>query len=146
MEAVIFIGVQGAGKTTFYREQFFHTHLRISLDMLRSRRREQLIIDACLRAGQRFVVDNTNTLAAGRARYIGPCRGVGFRVIAYWFCVSLQDAIRRNSQRTPHERVPVGAIVSTSKRLQPPTLDEGFDAIYTVEVKTDNQFVVTPAR
>ena len=145
MEALIFIGVQGAGKSTFYRQRFFDTHVRINLDMLRSRRREQLIMDACLRAGQRFVVDNTNSLANGRVRYIGPCRRAGFRVIAYSFAVSLQDAIRRNNQRKPEQRVPVAAVVSTFKRLQAPSLSEGFDAIYTVEVKPDNQFVVTPA-
>jgi hypothetical protein len=38
METVLSIGVQGAGTTAFYRERFFDTHLRISLDMLRSRR------------------------------------------------------------------------------------------------------------
>jgi hypothetical protein len=62
----------GGGKTTFYQERFFHTDVRISLDMLRSRRREQLLLEACLKAGQRFVFDNTNTLASSRARYIEP--------------------------------------------------------------------------
>lgn len=33
MQAVIFVGLQGAGKTTFYKERFFATHLRLSLDM-----------------------------------------------------------------------------------------------------------------
>ena len=34
MEAVIFIGIQGTGKSSFYREQFFHTHVRINSDLL----------------------------------------------------------------------------------------------------------------
>jgi len=38
MEAVIFVGLQAAGKSTFYRERFFDTHVRINLDMLRTRR------------------------------------------------------------------------------------------------------------
>jgi predicted kinase len=29
MEAVLFIGIQASGKTTFYRERFFDTHVRI---------------------------------------------------------------------------------------------------------------------
>ena len=34
MEAVIFVGVQASGKTTFYKEQLFRSHVRISLDLL----------------------------------------------------------------------------------------------------------------
>src|SRR6266853_479136 len=79
MEAVIFVGVQGSGKTTFYRDRFFETHVRINLDMLKTRHREQLLLAACLAAKQPFVVDNTNPLPSDRARYIGVAREAGFR-------------------------------------------------------------------
>jgi hypothetical protein len=36
MEAIILIGIQGAAKSTFYRDRFFDTHVRINLDMLKS--------------------------------------------------------------------------------------------------------------
>lgn len=39
MEAVIFVGVQASGKTMFYYERFFDTHIRLSLDMLKTRAR-----------------------------------------------------------------------------------------------------------
>jgi predicted kinase len=29
MEAVIFIGIQGAGKSFFYKERFFNMHVRM---------------------------------------------------------------------------------------------------------------------
>ena len=41
VEAVIFVGLQGSGKSTFYRERFFDTHVRLSLDMLKTRHRER---------------------------------------------------------------------------------------------------------
>ena len=41
MEAVILIGIQGAGKSTFYKDRFFNTHVRINLDMLKTRHREK---------------------------------------------------------------------------------------------------------
>ena len=70
MEAVIFVGVQGSGKTTLYLERFFTTHVRLSLDMLRTRNRERLLLDACIEAKQPFVIDNTNPTVEERARYI----------------------------------------------------------------------------
>jgi len=67
-EMILLIGLQGSGKSTFYRERFFATHFRINLDMLRTRRRETLLLDACLAGGIPFVVDNTSPTIAARAR------------------------------------------------------------------------------
>jgi len=39
MEAIIFIGIQATGKSTFYKDNFFKTHIRINLDMLKTRKR-----------------------------------------------------------------------------------------------------------
>jgi predicted kinase len=148
MEAVLFVGVQGSGKTTFYRQQFFDTHVRISLDMLKTRRREELLLAACLQAKQPFVIDNTNPLAADRARYIEPARAVGFRVIAYFFETSLRDAIRRNNQREGKQKIPVPGVAGTFRKIQAPTMQEGFQQIYTVRISPENTFVIeapTPA-
>ena len=60
MEAVIFIGLQAAGKSTFYRQRFIDSYIRLNLDMLRTRHREQLLFRACLEAKQPVVIDNTN--------------------------------------------------------------------------------------
>ena len=141
-EAVIFVGVQGAGKSTFYRERFFDTHVRINLDMLRTRRREQLLFEACLEAGQSFVVDNTNPTPADRARYVAPARERGFRVIAYLFDVSLHDAMRRNQQRLGALKIPAPGVAGTFRRIQPPTVEEGFDCVYTVRVAEEKRFEV----
>lgn len=146
MEAVIFVGVQGSGKTTFYKERFGDTHVRISLDMLRTRRREQLLLDACLRAKQSFVIDNTNPLPSDRARYIGPARAADFQVAAYYFETSLQDAIRRNNQRVGKKKIPVAAVAGTFKKMQPPTLAEGFDALYVITISSEASFVVAEPR
>jgi predicted kinase len=140
MEAVIFIGIQGSGKTSFYREHFLNTHIRISLDMLRSRERERLIFEACLQARQALVVDNTNPLAKDRERYIGSARAAGFRVVGYFFESSLRDAIRRNNQRPGKKRIPAPGIASAFRKLEVPTLEEGFDVLYTVSLSPENRF------
>ncbi len=36
VQAILFSGIQATGKSSFYRERFFHTHVRINLDMLRT--------------------------------------------------------------------------------------------------------------
>ena len=89
MEAVIFIGIQGSGKSSFFRERFFETHVRINLDMLRTRRREELLVAACLKGGQSFVIDNTNTLPSDRARYVQRARAAGFRTSGLLFRIEL---------------------------------------------------------
>ena len=37
MEAVMFIGIQGSGKSSYFKERFFSTHVRISLDQLKNK-------------------------------------------------------------------------------------------------------------
>lgn len=143
MEALVLVGVQGSGKTTFYRERFFDTHVRISLDMLRTRHREQLLLAACLAAKQPFVIDNTNPLPADRARYIHPARDAGFRVVAYFFDTTLGDAIQRNNQRVGKQRIPVPAIAGAFRKLQVPTREEGFDDVYRVTIAPEDGFVVS---
>jgi predicted kinase len=82
MEAVILCGVQGAGKTTLYRDRFLETHVRVALDLLRTRPREEAFLRLCLAERQRFVVDATNPTPADRRRYLEPAREAGFRTVA----------------------------------------------------------------
>ena len=144
MEAVILIGIQGSGKSTFYRSTFFDTHVRISLDLLKTRHRERLFLQACLDTRQPFAVDNTNVRAADRALYIGAAKRAGFRVKGYFLVSSLQDALRRNRQRTGRAMIPVAGVVSAHKRLEPPTWTEGFDELYTVTQDDAGRFEMAP--
>ena len=144
-EAVIFVGIQASGKTSFYRRHLADSHVHISLDVQRTRAREEQQFAACLEEGKPFVIDNTNPLPADRTRYISRAREAGFRVLAYFFSTNLKDAIRRNNLRTGKQKVPVPAIAATLRKLQPPTLDEGFDFIYSVEIVPGDNFAVMPA-
>ena len=140
MEAILLIGIQGAGKSTFYQERFFDTHVRLSLDVLKTRTRETLLVQACLFARAPFVVDNTNVLAADRARFIGPAREAGFRVVGYFFAPDVRGSIARTKKRA--RKVSVPGILGTSKRLQMPALEEGFDRLFQVRLTPENEFVV----
>ncbi|HKA35889.1 MAG TPA: AAA family ATPase [Thermoanaerobaculia bacterium] len=141
MEAVLFVGIQGSGKTTFYREKFFETHVRISLDMLKTRHRQNVLLSACLAAGQPFVVDDTSATKARRAELIAAARAAGFRVAGYYFRTTLGDAIRRNKSRA--RVVPAGGVGATYKRLEPPSRPEGFDDLRVVEILPGGGFAVS---
>ena len=144
MEAVIFCGIQGSGKTTLYRERFLQTHVRISLDTLRTRHRERLLLRACLEAQQPFVVDNTNPTAEERRRYLEPARDAGFRVLGYYFESRPRDALARNRRRPERERIPVAGVLGTYKRLEVPRLEEGFDELLRVRIGPAGGFLVEP--
>jgi predicted kinase len=142
MQAVIFCGTQATGKSSFYRERFFRTHVRLSLDLLRTRHRERLLLQACLEARQPFVIDNTNPTRRDRARYVEPARAAGFRVIGYYFDAPLEAALRRNAARAPSERVPIAGIRGTYKRFEAPTPAEGFDELFCVTIGESGGFLV----
>jgi predicted kinase len=142
METVIFVGIQAAGKSTFYRERFFTSHLRISLDQLRTRHRERALLAWCIAHRQRFAVDNTNPTAAERAIYIAPAKAAGFRIVGYVFAADMPASIARNAARPEAERVPAKAIGGTKKRLEWPQYAEGFDALHYVEAIPGSGFVM----
>jgi predicted kinase len=142
METVILCGIQASGKTTFYVRRFLSSHVRISLDVLRTRARERKLLELCLGTNQRFVVDNTNPTAADRARYITPAREAGFRVVGYLFDVSLDEAFARNAHREGKERIPEAAIVAAHRKLETPSREEGFDELYLVRADDNAGFQV----
>ncbi len=143
MQAIIFTGIQASGKTTFYKEYFFNTHVRISLDLLKTRHREKLFLESCLRTQQRFVIENTNPTPAERQYYITQALAAGFEVIGYYFEVSLEDALIRNAERTGKQKIPERGLYGTQAKLQPPSWEEGYHQLYTVHLH-NYRFTVEP--
>jgi predicted kinase len=106
--------------------------VRISLDLLKTRNKEQRFLQLCLETGQKFVIDNTNPTIVNRARYIEAAKLWRFHVVGYYFNTRLEAAIMRNSQRTGREVVSTIGLKATQKKLQPPTLSEHFDELFEV--------------
>ncbi len=141
MEAIIFIGIQATGKSTFYKERFFDTHLRISLDVLNTRNKEQQILSKCLEFHQKVVIDNTNPTIAERKKYITQLKERKYRIIGYYFQSIAADALERNSLREGKKRIPDVGLLGTYKRLEQPSFEEGYDELYYVSIE-NNGFVV----
>ncbi len=148
MDLVLLIGLQGSGKTTFCERRFAGTHTYVSRDRLRNnrrpRRREQELIRLALTEGQSVVVDNTHPTAADRAPIIALARQHGARVIGYFFEPDLEACLERNRQRQGKACVPDVALFATVKIWEPPTIAEGFDELYLVQLSTNGDFAVTP--
>lgn len=132
MNGIIFIGPQASGKSTFYKENFLNTHIRLNLDMLKTRHREKIIFDACLKAKQPVVIDNTNPTIEDRQLYIEAFNQHNFEVIGYYFVSSFEECIQRNNLRTGKARIPEVGIKSTFKKMESPVLHEGFSKLFHV--------------
>ena len=133
LELIIFVGLQAAGKSTYYRNHLAATHVHVSKDLMKYARSrdatQQRMIDEALAAGRSVVVDNTNPTPDVRAPLIAQGRRHGARVVAYFFETAVKDAVVRNRRREGKARVPDVAIFVSAKKLKPPTLEEGFDEV-----------------
>lgn len=144
MQMVVFSGVQGTGKTTFYGSRLARSHVRISLDVLRTRYREAILLEACLRAKQSLVVDNTNPTALERKRYVEPAAAAGFEIVGYYFRSRATDALAINERRPEQDRLPPKAVLGTLRRLELPRFAEGFDKLFYVRMDGHGDFIVEP--
>jgi len=136
LELVIFTGLPGSGKSTYYREHYAATHVHVSKDLMPNARardeRQWREIEAALAAGRSVVVDNTNPSREARAPLIALGRRLGAKIVGVFFDVDASVCIARNRGREGRARVPNVAIFTTRKKLQPPELDEGFDELVVI--------------
>lgn len=141
LELALFIGLQGAGKSTFFERKLRSTHVHASKDLLgRSKKRharELRLVEASLAQGRSVAVDDTNPTRALRAEFIALARRHGARVVGYWFPPDPRACLARNVQRSGRARVPPVALFATLKKLEPPLPEEGFDALVTVRAEAE---------
>ena len=144
MQLIIFIGVQAAGKSTFYKQYFYNSHLRLNLDMLKTRHRENLLFEAGLASKTKMVIDNTNPTQLDRQRYLQRAVAAGFEIIAYYFYTDLNSTLERNSHRIGKANIPEVGVRATYKKLEVPNFSEGFSKIFQVKIIGNHEFSVIP--
>jgi predicted kinase len=141
MEAIIFIGIQATGKSTFYKENFFNTHLRISNDLLRTKNRGKMLLEYCQKTHLSFVVDNTNITRKAREKYMIFSKKIKIPIKGYYFGIDLERSLKWNSNRSGRENIPEVGILGTFRKLETPSFDEGFNELFYVEI-IEGKFIV----
>jgi predicted kinase len=134
--AVIFIGIQASGKSTFYR-RYFSDYVHVNLDTLKRRSRERTLLTKCIENGESFVVDNTNPTRADRQRYFDALKDTDYEIHGYYFKSSIGDCLLRNSKREGRACIPEVGVRATYAKLEFPDYDEGFDKLYYVAIDGD---------
>ncbi|MBQ9981927.1 MAG: AAA family ATPase [Oscillospiraceae bacterium] len=138
---VIMIGLQASGKSTFCKT-CLSDYKYISLDILNTRNKEKNAVLSCLENNEDFVIDNTNPSVDDRKKYFEMIQDSDYKVIAYYMKSVLAECLLRNDKRTGKAKIPRMALASTSKKIDLPSYEEGFDEIYYVEM-TDNGFNIS---
>lgn len=136
LELVVFVGLPGSGKSSFYRARYAGTHALVSKDLLRNARdpraREARLIEEALASGRSVVVDDTNPRREDRAALVELGRRFGARLVCWFFDESRETCLERNRGRTGRARVPDVAIHVAARRLVVPSPAEGFDEVHVV--------------
>lgn len=129
-ELIVFTGLQASGKSTFFDLHFKATHVHINLDVIKSRKKETRLLEEAFLKNLSIVIDNTNPTIEARKLYIELAKKHGYKVVAYYFDMSIDLCKKQNSERD--RVVPMVAIYVTRKKLVIPSLSEGFDKVHII--------------
>jgi len=140
MEMIILVGIPASGKSSFYKELFFNSHIRISMDLLNTRNKEGKLLQYCFETQSKMVIDNTNVSKESRKKYIELAQRNKYEIVGYYFESNIQDCLERNKNRK--DSINEIGIKSKYKELEKPLLEEGFNKIYTVKI-IDNKFEIS---
>ncbi len=145
---LVLVGLPASGKSTFRGQvQSRLDHIRVVCpDEIRpviygatfDPRHESIVwqvtysvLNYWLRLGEPVIFDATNLSQGVRKPLIDTARRHGSRVWSIYFRVSLEVALSRNARRD--RVVPPERVRDMADRLEPPSLEEGFDQVLTVE-------------
>ncbi|MCL2319566.1 MAG: hypothetical protein FWC45_05740, partial [Treponema sp.] len=107
-------------------------------DLLKTKTRENLLLEYCKNTNLSFVVDNTNITKNIRKKYIQFAQSLKIPIIGYYFKTDIERSIKLNQKRTGKEFVPEIGILGTYKKLELPSIDEGFTQLYYVDYMDNN--------
>ena len=130
------VGVQGCGKSTWVARHLAGTHVVVSKDHWPNARRREArlrrVVAEQLATGRSVVVDGTNPSREDRGALLALAGDAGARTRAVWLDLPVETCLERNLAREGRARVPLVGVLATARRLEPPSLAEGFDELQVV--------------
>lgn len=145
-ELVVLMGLQASGKSSFARLEFAGSHVVVSKDdWPNARRKQQRMMRTTreyLSAGSSVVIDNTNVSAGDRRPLVDLGREFDARVVGYWLESDVDACAERNASRVGRARVPDVGFFATVRRLEWPSMDEGFDELHSVRMIDADRFEI----
>lgn len=135
----ILIGIQASGKTAFCKEYFSDFDI-VSLDIIKTRKKEDNAINEIINSSKNFVIDNTNPTIEERKKYIDIAQQNGYKTVGIYFRSSVDECLKRNSERK--NNISLKGILSTAKKLEQPSYAENFNELYYVKIE-DDKFVIS---
>jgi len=127
MEVVMFVGIPGCGKSTYFKENYALSHVRINQDSLKKASKMVYLYGVCLKRGISCVLDNCNITAEYREIFIGHAKEAGFEVRCVFFDIPFEICYERNLKRL--DPVPDVGIKSKARDLEIPLITEGFKSV-----------------
>ena len=132
---MVLVGLPGSGKSTYVKERpaLSSDEIRRLLSDDPDNQKIHALVFKVLRALLKVrlelkrpvtYIDATNLTPRERRPYIRMAKAHGYRIEALFFDVPVEECQRRNRRR--HRVVPDAVIRRMSKRLVPPSVDEGF--------------------
>jgi predicted kinase len=157
LEAVVLIGINGCGKSTF-ASTYFAKHAIVARKFMRPRknytrdRKEQLAIETRLRERRNIVVDSSSHIrVAQRERILGVIRnaaksaGVGVRIVGIAFRNDARLCFERNETRHVSTRLLTEARLRKQRQsLQWPSSSERFDELLYAKEEYDAKWSLLP--
>ncbi|KAG9047609.1 hypothetical protein FS837_001867 [Tulasnella sp. UAMH 9824] len=144
-EIVLFVGYPASGKTSFYKRHFAPAgYVHVNQDTLKTKSKCLAAVREAIASGKSCAVDNTNRDLATRADYHRLAQELNVSIRALVWNITLDLAWHINlyrahflsdtvkSNETTREMLGYGVFTQYQNAFQPPTVEEGFSEVKTI--------------